>query len=175
VNEVHLLASVKGCKRGVRFIPSVLDGLKHMAEEGKCSLSFLVNKACLALLEKGLPEELVHKIRVEAEIEELKREERCLRQNLTLILRSGTYLRNYAKSLLEGDKEEISKLKSRNGIYARLDSKELDVILRILARREAIAKRLVELMDEQLPKERYDFGLTEHGWKINRKGGEKGI
>jgi hypothetical protein len=115
----------------------------------------------------------VHALKEEVEAENLRREEALLRRDLELILRSGAYLPDYARLLLEGDREEVSKVKNRMGIYARLDDKELDVVLRILARREAISKRLVELLDKQLPEERYPFGLTEKGWKTKRKGGEK--
>ena len=132
-----------------------------------------VNYACEKLLFETLTGEVLEQFRIEVEIEHLRVEERNLRQDLALILRNGAYLEDYAKKLLVGDRDEVSMLQHRRGIYSQVDSKELDIILRILFRREAIAKRLVELMDKTLPKERYPFGLTEKGWKINPKGGEK--
>lgn len=141
----------------------------------RLNLSELVNRACYEFLLKCLDSDYVHTLKEEVEAEKLRREEACLRRDLELILRSGAYLQDYARRLLEGDEKEVSKLKSRKGVYANLDVKELDVILRILARREAISKRLVELLDKKLPEERYPFGLTEEGFRIKRKGGEHSV
>lgn len=144
-----------------------------LAEELGVTVSSLVNLACQSFLSEKLTGEFKERLKVEAEVSHLREEERCLRQDLAVILRSGAYLGDYARSLLEGDKAEVSKIRRRKGVYASVDAKELDVILRILARREAISHRLVELMDKVLPKTRYEAGYTEKGFQIKQKGGEK--
>jgi len=166
-------SSRRSCSRGVRFRGFVWDAIKGLAEGCGLDVNALVNKACEVFLLERLTGEVKERFLLEAEVSHLIEEEKNLRQDLALILRSGAYLKDYASSLLEGDKAEVSRLKRRRGVYACVDAKELDVILRILARREAISKRLVELMDKTLPKDRYPFGLTEKGFRAKPKGGEK--
>lgn len=162
-------------RRGIYFKGYVFEPLVKLAEELGLSVSGIVNCACEFFLSEKLTGELKEQFKVEAEMCRLREEEHVLRRDLALILRSGAYLDDYARRLLEGDEKEVSKLKSRKGVYANLDAKELGVILRVLARREAISKRLVELLDKKLPEERYPFGLTEEGFRIKRKGGEPSV
>ncbi len=151
--------------RGTYYKRFVLAFVSGFAERVGCSFSHAVN----CLLEKALSEELgevEEKLRLEVRREQLLAEERSLRERLTVILRSGAYLKDYAKELLLGDLEQISSLKRRIGVYAHVKPKELNVILRILKRREDLVDELLEVEDKLLPSEAYPFMVTEHGWTI---------
>jgi len=171
--NVHSAHRSRSRSRGIRFKDFVLDKLDWLSEETGEKVNVLVNRACETFLAEKLTGEVLEEFTVEAELENLIEEEKSLREKLTVILRSGAYLRDYARRLFEGDTAEFDRLRKRIGAYSHMTEEEIDVALRILARREAISKRLVELMDKILPKERYSFGLTEKGWKINPRGGEK--
>jgi hypothetical protein len=76
------------------------------------------------------------------------------------------YLKDYAKELLLGDFKQISNLRNRVGIFSQITPRELNVILRILKRREDVVSELLEIEDKLLPEEAYPFMVTEQGWKI---------
>ena len=57
-------------------------------------------------------------------------------------------------------------LKNRVGIFSQVKPRELNVILRILKRREDLVEELLEIEDKLLPSEVYPFMVTERGWKI---------
>jgi len=157
----------RGCERGVYFRGYVYDFVSGFAERVSCSFSFAVN----FLLEKVLSEHqalsrVEDQLRLEVRREQLLAEERSLRERLNVILRSGAYLQDYAKRLLLGDEEEISKFKRRVGIYAHVNPKELNIILRIFKRRKDVVNELLEIEDKLLPSDTYPFMVTEHGWKI---------
>ena len=65
-----------------------------------------------------------------------------------------------------GDFKQISNLKNRVGIFAHVKPKELNIILRILKKREDVVNELLEIEDKLLPEEPYPFMVTEQGWKI---------
>jgi hypothetical protein len=156
----------RGCERGVYFRSYVYDFVLGFAEKVGCSFSHAVN----FLLEKALSEGLAGKVEdqlcLEVRREQLLAEERSLRERLNVILRSGAFLKDYAKRLLLGEEEEISRLKRRVGIYAHVNPKELNIILRILKRRKDVVNELLEIEDKLLPSEPYPFMVTERGWKI---------
>lgn len=131
-------------------------GLRLQLLRSVCSMHTLVEEL------HGFEEQLS----LEVKREQLLAEERSLRQRLNVILRSGAYLKDYAKKLLLGDENEISKLKRRVGIYAHVKPKELNIILRILKRREDLVNELLEIEDKLLPESTYPFMVTEQGWKI---------
>lgn len=167
------MSKVRSCKRGIHFRDYVFKPLVELSRELDLSVSSIVNMACEWWLSERLTGEVKERFKVEAEIRSLIEEEKGLIEKCKVILRSGAYLPSYARKLLEGDPAEVSRFKRREGVYAILNKKELDVVLRILARREAISHRLVELLNRQLPEDRYQFGLTEKGFRLKRKGGEK--
>jgi hypothetical protein len=155
----------RGCERGVYFKGYVYDFVLGFAERVGCSFSHAVN----FLLEKALSEGIGNvedKLRLEVRREQLLAEERSLCQRLRVILRSGAYLKDYAKKLLLGDSEQITNLKRRVGVYSHVKPEELNIILRILKRREDLVNELLEVEDRLLPSARYPFMVTEHGWKI---------
>jgi hypothetical protein len=81
-------------------------------------------------------------------------EERDLYQTHRVILRSGAFLDSYAAKLIEGDETLSAKL-GRQPLVAVASSKEANVVKRLLARREAIVKQIVEVEDKRLPEEEY--------------------
>lgn len=156
----------RGVSAGVYFHPHIWDFVKNYAEATGANISAIVNRALERFLCTRLEGEEAERLRLEAKRDQLIQEEKRLKQELNVILRSGTYLKKYAKSLLLGDTGEISKLRNRVGVYAHISPKELNIILRILKRRENIVKELLEIEDKLLPDETYPFLLTERGWKI---------
>lgn len=151
--------------RGTYYKGYVFAFVCAFAEKVGCSFSHAVN----CLLEKALSEgvkEVAENLRLEVRRLQLVAEERGLRERLRVILRSGAYLRGYAERLLLGDPKQIFCLKKRVGIYAHVGPKELNVVLRILKRREDLVKKLLEAEDQLLPSEPYPFMVTEQGWKI---------
>jgi len=155
----------RGRCRGVYFKDHVLSYVFGFAERTGSSFSSVVN----FLLEKAFCDglgEVEEGLRLEVRREQLLAEERSLRERLKVILRSGAYLRDYVEKLLLGDSEQISNRKIRIGIFAHVDAKELNVVLRILKRREDLVAELIEIEDQLLPEEPYSFMVTEGGWKL---------
>lgn len=125
-------------------------------------LNRVVNEACLAFLQGGDGERL----RLEAELVALTREERKLRQQWRLIGRSGSYIDAYVDQVLKPQDSryrlEVRRRRRDPFCYGggerplrALSRDEEEVFRRILARREAIAIRVVEIMKLLLPKEKY--------------------
>lgn len=163
------MVSRRSCSRGIRFRLSVWQRLSELG----VSVNDFVNRACEELIASKLSGEVLERFKVEAEMDSLREDERDLRSDLRLILRNGAYLPDYASKLLEGDRAQVSLIRRRRAVYSQVEPEELDVILRILARREAIAKRLVELKAQTLPKDRYPFGLTERGFRTRARAKRK--
>jgi len=151
--------------RGTYYKEYVLAYVSGLAERVDCSFSRAVN----GLLEKAIGEgfgEVEETLGLQVRKARLLEEEAGLRETLRVILRSGAYLKDYAKELLLGDFKQISNLRNRVGIFAQVKPKELNVILRILKRREDLVNELLEIEDKLLPSEPYPFMVTEQGWRI---------
>jgi len=151
--------------RGTYYKDYVLAYVSALAEKLNCSFSRAVN----GLLDKAIGEglsEVEERVSLEVRKAKLLKEETNLRETLRVILRSGAYLKDYAKELLLGDFKQISNLRNRAGIFSQVKPKELNVILRILKRREDLVDELLEIEDKLLPSEAYPFMVTEQGWKI---------
>lgn len=155
--------------RGVYFKPYVYNVLQSTTRKLGISFNAIVNQ----ILDHAIAEGKLHAagktLLLQTKRDQLLREEAGLLRRLRVILRSGAYLQDYAQRLLLGGEEEISRLKRRVGIYAHVNEKELDVILRILQRRENLVKELIDLEDQLLPQQRYPLALSDKGWKIGSR------
>jgi hypothetical protein len=161
--------SRRSISRGVYFRGWVYGFAVDWCRRHGVSFSGLVNKALelfLAELSDKSKTESVDRFLLECKRQQLLYEEKELRETLRVILRSGAYLKDYAKELLLGDSEQISYLKKRVGVYSHIKPRELNIILRILKRREDLVNELLEIEDKLLPSSTYPFMVTEHGWKI---------
>lgn len=160
--------------RGVWFWKDVLPLLKRLAKETGTPLNRLVNLAVLEFL-RG-PNASVERLRLEAHKLELFREEADIRKTWCTIARSGAYLEQYAvRVLMPQEYRELMKVQAReDGFYnvrdvrrgrvplQALSKREERLFKRMLARREEIAKELVEIELKLLPKKRWR-------WKIRRR------
>ena len=151
--------------RGTYYKEYVLAYVSGLAGKLNCSFSRAVN----CLLDKAIGEgfgEVEETLWLQVRKAKLLEEEADLRETLRVILRSGAYLKDYAKELLLGDFKQISNLRNRVGIFSQVKPRELNVILRILKRREDLVSELLEIGDKLLPSEPYPFMVTEQGWKV---------
>jgi len=101
-------------------------------------------------------------LKVLVEIEKLCREDSQLRRVSSVMLRSGSYLPKYADKLFrapwdsERDKTSPFHYPRKGDVPLKaLNPKEEAVMRRVLARREAIAARIAELLELVLPKEKF--------------------
>jgi len=163
--SMHRVNWRKRC-RGTYYKGYVYDFVLGFAARVGCSFSFAVNFLLEKAFSEGLAGRIEDQLYLEVRREQLLAEERSLRERLRVILRSGAYLKDYAKELLLGDEKQIYNLKRRVGIYANVNPKELNVILRILKRREDLVNELLEIEDKLLPSASYPFMVTEHGWEL---------
>lgn len=156
-------------RRGVYFRGFVWEYLRRFVERSGLSVSAVVGKALERFLGEGLRGGELERFRLLQRESELLAEERSLRERLRVILRSGAYLQDYARKLLLGSEKELGRVQRRVGVYASIDTEELDVILRLLQRRKQVAKELIQVEAKLLPKERYPLALTDKGWKIGSR------
>lgn len=154
--------------RGTYYKPHIYAFITKASKSLHISFNAYVNRVLDKVVSGQEVDAIGEEIKLEAQRDALLREEASLRHRLTVILRSGAYLQDYAEKLLLGGPEEVNRIRNRIGIYAKVEEKELDVILRILARREAVVQELIALEDQLLPKEKYPLALTEKGWRIGR-------
>jgi hypothetical protein len=83
----------------------------------------------------------------------LRKEEQQLVQLNKLMLRSGAYLDSYAVKVLRGGSYEDAKLGRKP--LAALAKDEEPIFRRMAARREAIVREILGILDKQLPKSEY--------------------
>lgn len=153
--------------RTIAFKPHIWNFINKASKQLlNVNLNLFVNRLLEKAIELDLPGPIGERIKQEFTRDQLLAEERQLRRELTAILRSGAFLQDYAEELLLGRPQEIARIRNRTGVYARVDTKELDVILRILQRREDLTKELVTIESLLLPKNRYPLALSDKGWKI---------
>lgn len=135
---------------------------------------FVVNRVLNeALLDwiGGLGDE---ELRLRGRLYRLLDEERELRQTMRVILRSGAFLDSYAAKLVKGN-EKLSVKLGRQPLEALASNEEVEVVKRILARREAVVKRICVIEDKLLPEEEYKLKDSRSRGRMThkRKGGEK--
>jgi len=147
-----------GVKRSIHFWNGVYRPLKELSRRSNVALNKLVNLA----VERFVGGCDVHELEVLAEIEHLCREDRFLRRVSSTMLRSGSYLPKYADRLFrapwdsEGDKTSPFNYPRKGEVPLRaLNPKEEEIMRRVLARREAVATRIAELLDMVLPREKF--------------------
>jgi hypothetical protein len=99
----------------------------------------------------------VDELKVWARINALCREEVELKRVSRTMLRSGSYLPQYADQLFREkyDRSEPSLIRRGQVPLKALSPKEEAIMRRVLARREAIAQEIAELLDKVLPKEKF--------------------
>ncbi|MCK4478385.1 hypothetical protein KAU88_07655 [Candidatus Bathyarchaeota archaeon] len=134
------------------------------------SLNRVLNEALLLWFEEGCESEL----KLRAQLARLLHEENELRQSMRVVLRSGAFLDSYAAKLVEGD-EKLSVKLGRQPLAVLADRKEVEIVKRILARREAIVKEICEIEDQLLPEKQYVLkgSRSRQRMTYKRKGGEK--
>jgi len=166
--------------RTVYFWRRVYPLLRVFARRTKTPVNTLVNLAVQSFIGASDEEQL----KVLAEIEALCREDSQLRRVSSTMLRSGSYLPKYADRLFrspwdsERDKTRPFNYPRRGEVPLKaLNAKEEAIMRRVLARREAIAQRIAELLDQVLPAEKFRLRLkrskSRRRAQNKRKGGEK--
>ncbi|MDH5690151.1 MAG: hypothetical protein OEY81_01820 [Candidatus Bathyarchaeota archaeon] len=166
--------------RNVYFWRSVYPLLRAFAKRTKTPVNTLVNLAIQSFIGASDEEQL----KVLAEIEALVREEQQLKRVSSVMLRSGSFLPKYADKLFrapwdsERDKTSPFNYPRKGDVPLKaLNPKEEVIMRRVLARREAIAQRIAELLGHVLPKEKFRLAPRRSGSRCRaqnkRKGGEK--
>jgi len=114
------------------------------------SLNRVLNEGFLLWLGAKSEDEL----RLKSRLAQLLHEEHELMQSGRVVLRSGAFLDSYAAKLMEGN-EELSARLGRQPLGALADKQEVNVVKRLLARREAVVQEILMIQDKLLPKEEY--------------------
>ena len=165
--------------RTVYFWRSVYPLLRVFARRTNTPVNTLVNLAVQSFI--GASDE--EKLKVLAEIEVLVREEQQLKRVSSVMLRSGSFLPKYADKLFrppwdsERDKTSPFNYPRKGDVPLKaLNPKEEAIMRRVLARREAIAQRIAELLDRVLPAEKFRLrprkSRSRRRAQNKRKGGE---
>lgn len=166
--------------RQVYFWRDVWPLLRGLSKRNKTPVNRLVNLAVQSFLGSCSEEEL----RVWAEVNGLVREDCELRRVSAAMLRSGSYLPKYADRLFrppwDSERQHSGPFNypSKGEVPLKaLSPKEEAIMRRVLARREAIAEKIAELLDLVLPKEKFRLlPKRSKSWrrdKNKREGGEK--
>lgn len=140
-------------RRGVYFWKGVGVLLARFCKKRKVAFNRVVNLAVEAFLGSCDVEEL----RLRATLGVLRREENELRQTMRVMLRSGSYLPQYADKLFREkyERDESPFVRQGQVPLKALSKKEEDIARRVLAERERIAREIVDILDELLPKKRF--------------------
>jgi len=117
-------------------------------------------------------------LRLRARLVLLRSQEAELRQNMRVMLRSGSYLPQYADKLFREryDRSEPSLVHRGQVPLRALSAKEEDVARRVLAERERIALDIAEVLDQLLPQKRFRLSSRSRRRRrdiYERKGGGK--
>jgi len=92
--------------------------------------------------------------RLKTRLAKLLHEEWELMQSGRVVLRSGAFLDGYAAKLIEGN-EKLSVRLGRQPLRALADEREVNVVKRLLARREAVVQEILSIQDRLLPADEY--------------------
>lgn len=143
----------RSSRRVVSWRPWVsVEPLVRWLEKHRFVVNRVLNEAFLEWV-GGLGDE---KLRLKARLFRLLDEERELRQTMRVILRSGAFLDGYAAKLVEGD-EKLSVKLGRQPLAALASKEEVEIVKRILARREAVVSEICLIEKELLPKIEYEL------------------
>ena len=151
-------ATIKRCsssmrRLGFRFQPWVSVGnlvLDLRRRVPGVSLNRVLNEGFLLRLGQRSEDEL----RLRCRLAQLLHEEHELMQTGRVILRSGAFLDPYAAKLIEGN-EKLSVKLGRQPLGALTGTKEVNVVKRLLARREAVVQEILDIQNKLLPSEEY--------------------
>lgn len=138
--------------RSVRFWRDVLPLVRLLRRLG-FPLNRAINEALLGWFGMQSEEEL----RLRAKLVLLRSQEAELRQTMRVMLRSGSYLPQYADKLFR-EKYQASgpSLVRRGQVPLRaLSPKEEEIARRVLAERERIAQEIATVLDKLLPKKKF--------------------
>jgi len=118
---------------------------------------FGLNRAVNEALLFWMGEQGDEKLRLRAKLVLLRKEEAELRQTMRVMLRSGSYLPQYADKLFREkyDQGESAFVRKGQVPLKALNPKEEDVARRVLAERERIAQEIADVLDRLLPKKRF--------------------
>jgi len=136
----------------VYFWKSVLPLVRVLKRSG-FPLNRAVNEALLFWMGAQDDDEL----RLRAKLVLLRSQEADLRQNMRVMLRSGSYLPQYADKLFREkyDRSEPSFVRHGQVPLRAMSKKEEDVARRVLAERERIAQEIADVLDRLLPKKKF--------------------
>lgn len=156
----------------VYFWKSVKPLLVRLQKAG-FSLNSAVNEALLFWLGAKSEDDL----RLRARLVELRHEEAELRQTMRIMLRSGSYLPQYADKLFrEGYvKAESPFVRMGQVPLKALSPKEEQIARRVLAERERIAQEITDILDQLLPQKKFRLKPESQSRDKNKNynGGEK--
>ncbi len=115
----------------------------------------------------------VEELRLRAKLVLLRRQEADLRQSMRVMLRSGSYLPQYADKLFREKYDKSEPFVRHGQVPLRaLSAKEEDVARRVLAERERIAQEIADVLDRLLPEKR--FRLKGSGSRRRVKNKQRG-
>ena len=106
----------------------------------------------------------------------LRAEESDLRQCMRVMLRSGSYLPQYADKLFREkyDKSEPSLVRRGQVPLKALSPSEENVARRILAERERIAREITMILDKLLPTEEFKLKSSRSRRRCRRRDTHRG-
>jgi hypothetical protein len=109
-------------------------------------------------------------LRLRAKLVLLRGQEADLRQSMRVMLRSGSYLPQYADKLFREkyDRSEPTFLRHGQVPLRALSKKEEDVARRVLAERERIAQEIADVLSQLLPKKRFRLKSSRRGRRSSR-------
>jgi len=136
----------------VYFWKSVRPLVNRLRKAGFC-LNRALNEALLFWI--GVQDDA--ELRLRAKLVLLRGEEADLRQSMRVMLRSGSYLPQYADKLFREkyDRSEPTFVRHGQVPLRALSKKEEDVARRVLAERERIAQEIADVLSQLLPKKRF--------------------
>ncbi len=138
---------------------------------------FGVNRAVNEALLFWMGERGDEELRLRAKLVLLQREEVELRQSMRVMLRSGSFLPQYADKLFREryDRSESPFVRKGQVPLRALSKREEEIARRVLAERERIAQEIVEVLDRLLPKKKFRLkpSRSQRCDKNQRRGGEK--
>jgi hypothetical protein len=161
--------------RAVYFWKDVFPLLRRFCCERRVSFNRVVNLAVQSFLCGCDVEEL----RLRARLAGLLRDEAELRQTMRVMLRSGSYLPQYADKLFREKyaKGECAFVRQGQVPLKALSPREEDVARRVLAERERLAQEIADVLDQLLPKKRFRLKPSRSRRRdklISHEGGENG-
>jgi hypothetical protein len=131
---------------GVRFWKRLYPLARRFCKENGVAFNYLVNLS----LEQFLGCCNVEELRLKAKLNALLREENELRLYTRVMLRSGSFLPQYAAKILREPGRALDWIRSGQIPLKALAPSEERVFRRVLARREAIAKEITNVLGELL-------------------------